>query len=93
MINAGWHLGYMASLVSAGLLSNQWGAKKTFLRMSCTACLSAWLFAFFANNFSSALAFYSLAGLCSGGSYTTGLTLISERFEPKDKELRRYLGY
>lgn len=39
----------------------------------------------FANNFSSALAFYSLAGLCSGGSYTTGLTLISERFEPKDR--------
>ena len=85
MINAGWHLGYMASLVSAGLLSNQWGAKKTFLRMSWAACLSAWLFAFFANNFSSALAFYSLAGLCSGGSYTTGLTLISERFEPKDR--------
>ena len=85
MINAGWHLGYMASLVTAGLLSNQWGAKKTFLRMSWAACLSAWLFAFFANNFSSALALYSLAGLCSGGSYTTGLTLISERIEPKNR--------
>ena len=85
MVNAGWHAGYLASLVSAGLLSNQWGAKKTFLRMSWAACLSAWLFALFANDFSSALALYFLAGLCSGGSYTTGLTLIAERFDPKDR--------
>lgn len=85
MVNAGWHVGYLASLVSAGLLSDQWGAKKTFLRMSWAACLSAWLFALFANNFSSALALYTLTGLCSGGSYTTGLILIAERFQPKDR--------
>jgi len=85
MVHAGWHAGYLASLVVAGTLSSRIGAKRTFLLMSWAACLSAWLFALAVGSFLSALALYSLAGLCSGGSYTTGLTLIAERFAPKER--------
>jgi MFS family permease len=82
LIHSGWYAGYLVSLFIAGILSDRIGAKRTFLGMSVAACASALLFAAFADSFVSALLLYALAGLCSGGSYTPGLTLIAERFEP-----------
>ena len=82
LIHSSWYAGYLVSLFIAGMLSDRLGAKRTFLVMSTAACVSALLFATFADGFASALLLYGLAGLCSGGSYTTGLTLIAERFEP-----------
>lgn len=82
LVMSGWHVGYLVSLVAASLLSSRWGARRTFLTMSWAACASAWLFALLADSFLSALVLYSLAGLCSGGSYTPGLTLITERVQP-----------
>jgi len=82
LIHTGWHAGYLVSLFAAGLLSDRFGAKRTFLAMSIAAVGSAWLFAIFADGFLSGLALYTLAGLCSGGSYTPGLTLISQRIPP-----------
>ena len=73
---------YTLFLIPMGLLVDRFGAKRTFLITSVAACSSAWLFAIFANGFLSALLLFSLTGLCSGGSYTPGLTLISERFSP-----------
>lgn len=82
LIHSGWYAGYLVSLFIAGILSDRFGAKRTFIGMSVTACISAVLFATFADGFVSALLLYALAGLCSGGSYTPGLTLIAERFGP-----------
>jgi MFS family permease len=82
LIHSGWYAGYLVSLFIAGILSDRIGAKRTFIGMSVAACVSALLFATFADGFASALLLYALAGLCSGGSYTPGLTLIAERFEP-----------
>lgn len=82
LIHMGWYAGYLVSLFIAGILSDRIGAKRTFLAMSAAACASALLFAALADGFASALLLYALAGLCSGGSYTPGLTLIAERFEP-----------
>ena len=82
LIHSAWYAGYLTSLFIAGMLSDRFGAKRTFLGMSAAACVSALLFAAFADGFVSALFLYGLAGLCSGGSYTPGLTLIAERFEP-----------
>jgi MFS family permease len=82
LIHSGWYAGYLVSLFIAGILSDRIGAKRTFSGMSVAACVSALLFATFADGFASALLLYALAGLCSGGSYTPGLTLIAERFEP-----------
>jgi MFS family permease len=80
LIHTGWHLGYLVSLFAAGFFSDRFGAKRTFLAMSGAAVVSALAFATMAQGFVSALALYTVTGLCSGGSYTPGLTLISQRF-------------
>jgi MFS family permease len=48
--------------------------------MGWAACASAFVFAFGAQDFLSAFLLYGFAGLCAGGSYVPGLTLIAERF-------------
>lgn len=82
LIQSAWHLGYLVSLFVAGFLSDRFGAKRTFLAGNLFAAASAMLFALFTDGFVSALLLHGLLGLCSGGSYTPGLTLISERFSP-----------
>lgn len=80
MVHTGWHFGYLVSLFAAGFLSDRFGAKRTFLAMSGAAVVSAMAFATLAGGFVSALVLYTVTGLCSGGSYTPGLALISQRF-------------
>lgn len=84
LVHTGWHFGYLVSLFAAGIFTDRFGAKRTFLSMSCGAVASALLFAIFARGFWSGLALYTMTGLCSGGSYTPGLALISERF-PRER--------
>ncbi|HYC38685.1 MAG TPA: MFS transporter [Usitatibacter sp.] len=83
LVHTGWHAGYLVSLFAVGFLTDRFGAKRVFLATSWAACASAALFATFADGFRSALVLYSLTGLCSGGSYTPGLALISQRFAPR----------
>ena len=85
LIHTGWHAGYLVSLFVVGFLTDRFGAKRTFLAMSWAACVSALLFAVFADGYRSALVLYTLTGLCSGGSYTPGLALISQRFPPRKR--------
>ena len=80
LVQSAWHVGYLISLFAVGFISDRTGAKKTFLAGSILASLSALLFAFFADSFISGLLLHGLTGLCSGASYTPGLTLVSERF-------------
>ncbi len=80
MVQSAWHVGFLASLFAAGFASDRFGAKRTFLAGSILATCSALLFAFGAHSFASAALLYGLTGMCSGGSYTPGLTLLSERF-------------
>jgi MFS family permease len=82
MIQSAWHLGYLVSLFMVGFLGDRFGAKRTYLWSAVAASISALIFAAFASSFISGLVLYGLAGLCSGGSYTPGLTLISEQFPP-----------
>ncbi len=80
LVQSAWHVGYLISLFAVGFISDRIGAKKTFLSGGILASVSALLFAFFADSFISGLLLYGLTGLCSGASYTPGLTLVSERF-------------
>jgi MFS family permease len=82
LIQSAWHLGYLVSLFAAGFLSDRYGAKRTYLAGNALAAASAMLFALFTDGFASALLLHGLLGLCSGSSYTPGLTLIAERFSP-----------
>ena len=80
LIQSAWHFGYLLSLFTVGFLADRYGAKRVFLGAGVGASASALVFALFADGFLSAAALYGLTGLFSGGSYTPGLTLISERF-------------
>jgi MFS family permease len=82
MIQSGFHLGYLLSLFAVGFLCDRFGAKRTYMWSAVAASASALVFAIFSSGFSSGAILYGLAGLCSGGSYTPGLTLIAERFTP-----------
>lgn len=80
LIQSAWHGGYLVSLFTIGFLADRYGARRVFLASSVAASASAVMFALFAGDFLSAVLLYGLAGLLSGGSYTPGLTLVSERF-------------
>lgn len=85
LVQSAWHLGYLVSLFVAGFLSDRFGAKRTFLSGNLLAAASAMVFALAADGFVSALLLHGLLGLCSGSSYTPGLTLIAERFGPSSR--------
>ncbi len=91
LIQSAWHAGYLVSLFAVGFLADRYGAKRTFLAASVAACASGLAFALFADGFASALLLHGLAGLCSGGSYTPGLTLVAERFPALRRG--RMMGY
>ena len=91
LIQSAWHVGYLVSLFAIGFLADRYGAKRTFLATSFAACASGLAFALFADGFVSALLLHGLAGLCSGGSYTPGMTLIAERFPAVRRG--RVMGY
>jgi MFS family permease len=80
LVQSAWHAGYLVSLFAIGFLSDRYGAKRIFLATSIGAAASALAFGLLAHDFVSGVLLYGLAGLCSGGSYTPGLTLIAERF-------------
>ncbi len=82
LVQSAWHAGYLVSLFTVGFLADRYGAKRVFLFSSVAASASAMVFALFADGFVSGALLYGLTGLFSGGSYTPGLTLISERYEP-----------
>ncbi len=85
MVQSGWHIGYMISLFGIGFLCDRFGAKRTYMWSAVAAGVSALVFAVFSSGFWSGLVLYGLAGLCSGGSYTPGLTIIAERFPPSTR--------
>lgn len=91
MIQSSWHLGYLVSLFAVGFLGDRFGAKRTFMWSAVAAGVSGLVFAAFSSGFVSGAILYGLAGLCSGGSYTPGLTLIAERFPPARRG--RAMGY
>jgi MFS family permease len=80
LVQSAWHAGYLISLFAVGFATDRRGAKMVFLAGSVFACVSAMLFAFYADRAISGMVLYGLTGLCSGASYTPGLTLVAERF-------------
>lgn len=79
LVQSAYHIGFLVSLFSVGFLTDRFGARRTYLVSSRAAAASALLFAFGAEGFASSLLLYGLVGLCSGGSYTPGLAIISQQ--------------
>jgi MFS family permease len=80
-ISSGNQFAYAISLVVFSSLADLWGAKRVFLGSMTAGAIAAMAFALFARDYSSALILYTLVGLSLGGSYTTGLMLLTERYE------------
>lgn len=79
-ISSGNQFAYALSLVVFSSLADRWGAKRVFLGSMTVGALAAMSFALFARDYFSGLILYSLVGFALGGSYTTGLMLLSERY-------------
>jgi MFS family permease len=79
LVQSAYHIGFLVSLFAVGFLTDRYGARRTYLVSSYAAAASALLFAFGAEGFVSSLLLYGLTGLCSGGSYTPGLAIISQQ--------------
>lgn len=84
-VQSAWHLGYLVSLFTVGMIADRYGPRRTYLITSVLAAGSAGIFAWCSRGYLSALIFYGLAGLCSGGSYTPGLALIYQHANPKTR--------
>ena len=80
-ISSGNQFAYAISLVIFSSLADLWGAKRVFLGSMIAGGLAALAFALFARDYSSALILYALVGFALGGSYTTGLMLLTERYD------------
>ncbi len=79
-ISSGNQFAYALSLVVFSTLADWWGAKRVFLGSMTVGALAAMAFALLARDYFSGLVLYSLVGFALGGSYTTGLMLLSERY-------------
>lgn len=90
MVQSAYHVGFLISLFAVGFLSDRFGARRIYLVTGVAAVSSGLLFAVLADSFGSALLLYGLTGLCSGGSYTPGLAIVSQRMRQRQG---RALGY
>jgi MFS family permease len=80
-IASAFQLGYGASLLVASWLADRVGARNVF-RVSAGACAVAIvLFAVFARSYHSGLVLYALVAVCQGGTYTTAIMLVADRYE------------
>jgi MFS family permease len=91
LIQSAWHIGYLISLFTVGFLADRFGARRVYVRTGIAASVSALAFAVFADSFWSGFLLYGLTGLCSGGSYTPGLAILSQRYAAKGRG--RAMGY
>lgn len=82
-ISSGFQFGYALSLFVFSTLADRIGARRLYLwSLSASACFSL-AFAFLARDAFSALVLYTLVGLSLGGTYTTGLMILAQRYPAK----------
>jgi len=81
-ISSGYQIGYAISLLVISSLADRIGARFLFIASTMSGAVLTTVFAFFARDYFSALILYTLVALAIGGSYTTGLILLSEKYTP-----------
>lgn len=79
-ISSGYQIGYAVSLLIISTLADRIGAKFLYISSTIGGGVLTMAFSFFARGYLSAQILYTLVGLALGGSYTTGLILITERY-------------
>jgi MFS family permease len=81
-IASGYQIGYAISLLVISSLADRIGARFLFIASMLSGAVCTTAFAFCARGYLSALILYTLVALAIGGSYTTGLMLLVDRYAP-----------
>ncbi|MFO8089049.1 MAG: MFS transporter [Desulfatiglandaceae bacterium] len=79
-VSSGFQIGYGVSLLFVSTLADRFGSKRMYLGSMVTGALLTVAFALWARSYLSAFILYTLVALFIGGTYTTGLMIISERY-------------
>jgi MFS family permease len=81
-VAAGFQLGYGASLLVSSWLADRLGARNVFRVSASVSVVAVVLFALFARSYLSGLVFYALLAIAQGGTYTTAIMLVADRYQP-----------
>ncbi len=79
-IASGFQIGYAVSLVVFSSLADRFSPKRLYLWSMLAAGVSSMGFALFARDHLSGLVLYCLVGISLGGTYTTGMMIISHQY-------------
>jgi MFS family permease len=81
-ISTGFQGGYAVSLLVFSALADRLGARRVFVWSSWLTAVSGLLFALFARSYVSGLVLYSFVAIANGGTYTTAIMLLADRYPP-----------
>ena len=79
-ISTGWQLGYAVALVYFSALADRVGARRVFVVSAWLSAAAAVAFALLARSYVTGLVFYTLAAVAQGGTYTTAIMLLADRY-------------
>jgi MFS family permease len=81
-ISTGFQAGYAVSLVFFSALADRIGARRVFVWSSWLTAVSGLLFAALARSYVSGLVLYTIVAVANGGTYTTAIMLLADRYPP-----------
>ncbi len=79
-IATGFQLGFAVSLLGFSWLADHASARRVFLASAVLSAAAIFAFALLARSFLSGLVLNTLVGLSQGGTYTTAIMLIADRY-------------
>ncbi len=83
-ISTGFQAGYAVSLLVFSWLADRVSARRVYLWSAWLSAAAALAFAVFARSYLSALVLYTVVALSQGGTYTTAIMLIADRY-PRER--------
>jgi MFS family permease len=83
--SSGFTIGYAVSLIILSELADRIGPKRVFLWSNSFTAFASLAFALLARGYYSGLLLYTLISLALGGTYTTGMMMIAERYPSKTR--------
>ena len=84
-ISTGFQLGYALSLLAFSALADRIGARRVLPASGVLNAVTSIVFALFARSYLSALLLYTLVALSVGGTYTTAIMLLADRYRPAQR--------
>jgi MFS family permease len=82
-ISTGFQFGFAISLFGCSWLADRISARRVFLASAALAAVTSLAFALFARSYLSGLILYTLVALSQGGTYTTAIMLMADRYGPE----------